>query len=201
MATGIGSASVRWRALRGFAIAWLALTFVSFAAPLQHLSGFLILGSILGILLATLAIVTSDWKTGLVSLTIGGLIFFSLVVDQVVSGSVRNNLPILLLQFIMFLFAVEILTSVLKQQQVLSPKSIQPGQTVSYSVLLQRSAKDVQAQIARLGLFFASCYLITLGLLYVGTELRSISPVLTDVSFYIVVVSVSLALLILLREE
>lgn len=201
MATGIGSASMRWRALCGFTIAWLALTFVSFTAPLQHLSGFLILGSILGILLATLAIVTSDWKTGLVSLTIGGLMFFSLVVDQVVSGSVRNNLPILLLQFIMFLFAVEILTSVLKQQQVLSPKSIQPGQTVSYPALLQRSAKDVQAQISRLGLFFASCYLITVGLLYVGTELRPISPVLTDVSFYIVVVSVSLALLILLREE
>jgi hypothetical protein len=201
MAAGIGSASMRWRALCGFTIAWLALTFVSFAASLRHLSGLLILGPILGILLATLAIVKSDWKTGLVSLTIGGLMFFSLVGDQVVSGNVRDNLPILLLQFIMFLFSVEILTSVLNQQQVLSPKSISPNHTASYHVLVQRSIKDVQAQIARFGLFFASCYLITVGLLYVGSEVRSISPVLTDVSFYIVVVSVSLALLILLREE
>ena len=199
MAASLRSGSLHWRALCGFTICWLALTFVSFTASLQHLLEFAIIGSILGVSLAAYAIVRGEWKPASVSLVIGGLMFFALVVDQVVSGAARENIPILLLQFVMFLFAVEVLTGVLKQETFVA-RSAKPDHAVSDHVL-QRSSKEVQARIARLGVFFASCYVITLGLLYIGAQLRAVSPVLTDVSFYVVVVSISLALLILVREE
>lgn len=199
MAASLRFGSLHWRALCGFAIGWLALTFVSFTAFLQHLLEFAIVGSILGVSLAAYAIVRGEWKPALASLVIGGLMFFSSVVDQVVSGAARDNIPILLLQFVMFLFAVEVLTGVLTQE-TFAARFAKPGHAVSDQVL-QRSSIEVQARIARLGVFFASCYVITLGLLYFGAQLRSVSPVLTDVSFYVVVVSISLALLILVREE
>ena len=199
MAASLRSGSLHWRALCGFTIGWLALTFVSFTASLQHLLEFAIIGSILGVSLTAYAIVRGEWKPASASLVIGGLMFFALVVDQVVSGAARDNIPILLLQFVMFLFAVEVLTGVLKQE-TFSASSAKPDHSVSDQVLA-RSSKEVQARIARLGVFFASCYVITLGLLYVGAQLRAVSPVLTDVSFYVVVVSISLALLILVREE
>jgi len=199
MAASLRSVSLRWRALCGFTVGWLALTFVSFTLLLQPLLEFAITGSILGISLATYAIARNEWKPASASLVIGGSMFFALVADQVASGGVRDNVPILLLQFVMFLFAVEVLTGVLKQE-TLTARSAKSDHAVSNQVL-QRSTRELQARIARLGVFFASCYVITLGLLYFGAQLRFVSPVLTDVSFYVVVVSISLALLILVREE
>ena len=200
MATGVGFDSIRWKALRAFSITWLVLTLISFTAVLRHSTELGLIGSIVAVSLAGLAIMRSEWRLGLASLATTGLIFFLMIADQLTSGAAKSNLPLLLLQFVMLLFTVEVLTSVVRQQTVLRSSAAKPAQ-VPPEATHARTVEDVQTGIARVGVFFATCYLVTVGVLYVGSILRSISPIFTDVSLYMVVVSISLGLLILLREE
>ena len=67
-------------------------------------------------------------------------------------------------------------------------------------LVLQKSIQQAARRMARVGLLFASFYLISMLALYIGTFVEGLAPVLADVSLYVVVVSVSLALLIILRE-
>ena len=115
------------------------------------------------------------------------LLFFVLLISQAISGTIGQYLPITLLQFVMVLFAIELLT--------------EAAASAEKESLLKRSARETIRHISRACLLFASCYLVSLGILYIGAFSARPGLLLADISLYIVVVSVSLALLLLFRED
>jgi hypothetical protein len=101
----------------------------------------------------------------------------------------------------MVLFVVELLTagSWYRGHSSTDPSKA-AGSTMS-GEFLRSSGQQAIRHVARAGLLFSSCYLVSLGILYLNAIAIPTMPLLADVSLYIVVVSVSLALLVLLREE
>lgn len=201
METSVGAYLLRWRVLRIFSVTWLLLTLVFitiFLPPNLLLIG--ILGSLFGVSFGTMAVVGGRRTWSIIPLFDAGMMFFVLLFIQAISKTVEENLPIMLLQFVMLLYTVELLTVTFKHHNLFSNENLRSEALVSTSALT-RSAEQALRQMARLGLLFASCYFVSLGILYIGTFVTAITPVLADVSLYVVVVSVSLALLILLRED
>lgn len=201
METSVDTYLLHWNVLRIFSLAWLLVTlvFVTILLPPQLLPVG-ILGSLLGTSIGALAILKGRWKWSVISLLDVGLMFTVLLLTQTVSKVVDQNLPITLLLFVMLLFAVEVLAVICKHQSVFLNGILRSEALVSKDVL-RRSTQNAFRKMSRLGLLFASCYLISLGILFVGAYATSIAPVLADVSLYVVVVSISLALLIILRED
>ncbi|MGA2972357.1 MAG: hypothetical protein ABSE39_07015 [Candidatus Bathyarchaeia archaeon] len=129
------------------------------------------------------------------------LVFFALLISQALTNTIGEYLPITLLQCVMILFALEVLTISCKFQEQLSSGSFETGDSMGTEGLLRRSVQQALKQVSRAGMLFASCYLLSIGFLYVGASAALATPLVADISLYVVVVSVSLALLLLLREE
>jgi len=126
--------------------------------------------------------------------------FFSLVIFQAVSGSIEQYLSFTLLQSVMILFATEVATESCKLRNQVSREA---KAILSEGVELKpfTSGQHAFRHVSRLGLLFASSYILSLGFLFAGGIIASAVPLLADISLYIVVVSVSLSLLLLLHEE
>lgn len=118
---------------------------------------------------------------------------------QTTSRTIVDDLSLTLLQFIMVLFAVEILTTVTGHFDFYA-KASKSKADLSMS-LLRTSVHNSFNHMSRVGLLFSSCYLLSLGILYAGNVVASIAPTLGDVSLYVVIVSISLALLIIFKED
>lgn len=129
------------------------------------------------------------------------LVFFAVLISQALTNTIGEYLPITLLQCVMILFALEVLTISCKFQEQLSNGSFETGDLMGTEGLLRRSTQQAFKQVSRTGMLFASCYLLSIGFLYVGASAALATPLVADISLYVVVVSVSLALLLLLREE
>lgn len=201
METGVDACLLRWSFLRIFSVAWYLLTLVSITLLFPpHLLPVGIVGSIFGISVGAVAVLKGRWRWATISLLDGGLMLFIVLLAHSMSKAVELYLPVTLLLFVMLLFATEVFTIMVRQHYLYSKEIIQSQAGVSVSVLA-RSVQQAFRQVARFGLLFASFYLISMGGLYVGAYLASLTPVLADVSLYVVVVSISLALLVLLRED
>lgn len=126
--------------------------------------------------------------------------FFGIIISQAVSGLIEQYLPYTMLQCVMILFATEIVTETCKLRNQVSTEARAPP-IGGVEIKPITSGQQAFRHVSRVGLLFASSYLLSLGLLYVGGMIASAVPLLADISLYIVVVSVSLSLLLLLREE
>lgn len=182
-----------------FSTGWqlLTLVFVTTFLP-SKLVAVGIIGSVVSASLATMAVLKGRSAYAGLSLLDAWIIFFVLLISQAASGTIGQFLPITLLQCVMILFAVEALTVSCRYRHQLSSHS---KESSASSEPLRRSSQQAVHHISRAGLLFASCYLASLGILYAGVFTASSVPILSDISLYIVVVSVSLALLILLRQD
>jgi hypothetical protein len=193
------SVSLSLRGLQLFSIGWQSMTCVLMMLLLpQRVLGVAV--SIVGVAFGTAGILRGRplW-TNLSVLTMWTT-FFWLIISQATLGSIEQYLPFTLLQSVMILFATEVVTETCKlRNQVSSEAKAIPSEGVELKPI--RSGQQAFRHISRLGLLFASSYLLSLGLLFAGGMIASAVPLLADISLYIVVVSVSLSLLLLLREE
>ncbi len=129
------------------------------------------------------------------------LVFFALLVSQALTNTIGQYLPITLLQSVMIFFALEV-SSVCSEFRLQLSRLMSVGDNLpGMEDRLYSSAQAALRTISRAGLLFASCYVLSLAILYVSTFAPLASPLITDVSLYIVVVSVSLALLLVSRED
>lgn len=129
------------------------------------------------------------------------LVFFALLVSQALTNTIGQYLPITLLQSVMIFFALEV-SSVCSEFRLQLSRVMSVGDNLpGMEGRLYSSAQAAFKTISRAGLLFASCYVLSLAILYVSTFAPLASPLITDVSLYIVVVSVSLALLLVSRED
>jgi hypothetical protein len=69
------------------------------------------------------------------------------------------------------------------------------------SPALRRSLAGLYRRLARNGILYACCYVITIGVLLTGLDFSRVAPILSDVSLYILVISISLALLVVMKED
>jgi len=127
------------------------------------------------------------------------VMFFISLFWHIVSTTVEENLAMLLLLFVLVLFLIEDFNLLCRHQKQYSKEMV--AESTSSLTVLQKSMEQVHNQIGRLGLIIGSCYVISIGIVYMGTLLSSFVPVLSDISLYVVVVSASLALLMIIREE
>lgn len=170
-----------------FSILWQAVSFLFIVILLPNqliLVG--VTGSLIGVFLAIVAVLRGRSSWAAISLFDAFLMFFVLLFSQVASGIVGQYLEVTLLLLIMLLFGVELLTTTVDSANAEDQ---------------QRAAQQAFRHITRSALLFSTCYILALGTLYVGAFISSTAFLLTDVSLYIVVVSISLALLLVLREE
>lgn len=195
------SRSLSIKFLQSFSVAWQALSvaFVAILLP-KLLFPIGVTASLIALILAAAAVLQARSTLAWLSTLDAWTVFFGLLVSQALSGTIGQYLPITLLQFIMILFAVELLTASCSYEQRSSiehPQTIESDQAGSHTT----SAQQVFRNVSRSGLLFAGCYLLSLGSIFLG-ELTAVTiPLLAEISLYLVVVSVSLALLLVLREE
>lgn len=188
--------------LQTFSVGWLALGFAltTLLLPEQFLLIGLV-GMVLGISFAIQGLLRGRSKWVYLSMLDLWLLFFGMLISQAISETFEQRLPLLLLQFVVLLFAVEVLGATCRLKEQSSAESPERGQSVRGGGYVSAYAQRTTNHIARVGLLFASCYVVTLVILFIGGLLASTVPLLADISVYIVVVSVSLALLLVLQEE
>jgi hypothetical protein len=200
MEKSVGSYVTRWNILRILSMAFLLLTFGLLMISLQPwplwIAG---LVALVGILFGLATVLTVDriWVRS-TSLIIS-LMFFISLFSRILSSAVEENLAVLLLLFVLVLFSVEDLNVLYRHQKQYSREAI--ADFASSVIPLQKSTEQIHKQIGRLGLVLGSCYVVTIGIVYMGVVLSSFVPVLSDISLHIVVVSTSLALLLITRQE
>jgi len=84
-------------------------------------------------------------------------------------------------QFLMLLFTVEVVEA--------------------HFATFGSAMRHVFSRLGRISMILATAYVISLGSITLGTSLVSLVPLVADVSLYIVIISVSLPLLLILRED
>jgi len=200
-AKSIDTVTARWKLTRVVVLALLALTFilviagipVALALPAVFISA---LGGVFG----ALALFRTGEMWGRAALIALALLFSLSITFQLALGSILTTLPLLLLGYLMILFFVEAFDALSKHSQMHSREMLQLQASRAIPAI-EKSLQHVLRKMARLGLMLGACYLLTLTAVSLGSYLASFSSLAPDTSIYIVAVSVSLALLLILREE
>jgi hypothetical protein len=173
------------------------LVVATFPAGLILIAG---IGALVGILVGFLAVLGGDWVWAKGALSIGGTLFFISLFQHTLSETFTPNLPVLLLDYMMILFCVEILSATCRHNQLYSKLS-NDAACVENIVLLQKALRQIYGKLARLATIFGTSYLLTIGVLLVSGMLASFASALADISLYVIAISISLVILVLLREE
>jgi len=198
METNVSPQIFRWRILRAFSLLWLALTLIVVTLLLPTaLVLFALIVVIFSGLTGGIAVLTYNSKLSIISLVTAFGMFLDLLGVEITSKTVESNLPLTLLGFVMLLFAVESLTATTKRPFFEIPER---GRQVPIS-LMDRFIEQSFTRTSRVAILFATCYLISMSTVYLSAYAALFQPALADVSLYVIVVSISLALLILLRED
>jgi len=191
----------KWKILRASVLALQLLTFTLVVAtfpdglrlPIALFSG-------LAILLGAGSLIKLDVLWARLALVVWAASFTVSLAVQLAFGSILLALPQLLLTYVMILFSVESLALVLQHSSAHSREmyALQASQAVP---VIQKSQEHLLRKFTRLGLLFGACYLLALGAVFAGGFFASLSTFVSDISIYVVAVSVALALLLVLREE
>ena len=190
-----------WILLRGLSSFWLVLTaFAIVSSYPPRLISITVLGPIIVAVFSLLAISKGNPALGRASLLAQAILFSISLISDTLLKVVSANLAVLLLTFVMLLFGVEFLTLVLNYHKQVSnwlgDTEFEPN-----ARMVNKSLRDINRKLARFGIIFAGCYVLTIGVLFVSEVVASLTPVLSDIAVYVVLTSVSLALLIILRED
>jgi hypothetical protein len=189
----------RWDIIRSALFAIIVVTFLGLAATFStNLILIAAFGSGWGILFGAWALLKGDWLWSRAAILIGGVMLSVAVLIQVASRTIVQALPGLLLAYVLILFSAEAL-ALTRQHQAMYSKDKKGPQ--ASSVMLQKSVEHMTRKIIRLGSIFGGCYVITLAVLVLGDVFVTALPSLSDISLYIVAVSISLALLLILGED
>ena len=185
-----------------FSVGWqaTAFAFITLFLPEPLLPAGIIV-SLTGISIAIASVMKGRSAWTAFSILEMWLIFLALLVSRTLTNTIEQYLPITLLQSIMIFLALEVSTVCCDFRQQLSSVISVADTSPGLEGCPNGSAQAAFRAISRAGLFFASCYVLSLAILYVSTSVALAAPLITDISLYIVVVSVSLALLLLSRED
>jgi hypothetical protein len=191
----------RWVALQGLAVFWLALTAcaITLTYP-SRLFSLAVLGPIVVASFSVLAVSTGNTGWGKFSLLAEAVLFSVSLASGTWLRNLSTNIPTLLLTFIMLLFGIEFLNLVLSHHKQIA--SWLPDKALKANAfMLSKSIGDIQDRLTQFGIVFAACYLLTIGVLFASEVVVPVVPILSDIGVYVVLTSLSLALLLIVREE
>lgn len=197
----LGTVTARWNAIRASSLAFLLTTFIVLVGTLPVGLGIVAaLLSGLGLLFGAWSLLRGERIWARAALSVMGLMFVVSLLIRVVSNGILQSIPQLLLAYVMMLFETETLGLVCKHYptQVIGQHTLS---LTSDQTAFRKSLDHMFRSFPRLALVFGSCYLLAIAAIYLGDLFVPVFPVLSDISLYIVAVSVSLALLLILREE
>lgn len=190
-----------WILLRGLCSFWLVLTALAIVSSYPTgLFSITVLGPIMVAIFSLLAISKGNPAWGKASLLAQAILFSISLISDTFLKAVSANLAVLLLTFVMLLFGVEFLTLVLSHHGQLS-NWLRDTEFGPNALMVNKSLRDIHRKLARFGIIFAGCYVLTIGVLFVSEVGASLAPVLSDIAVYVVLTSVSLPLLIILKED
>ncbi|HUK51159.1 MAG TPA: hypothetical protein VLV18_08985 [Terriglobales bacterium] len=191
---------LRWNLLQGIVaiVVFLSFAFIGIAIPPQF-SMARIAAVFAGLVFSMLASFRSSILWCRIALLTEVFFFATSLVAATFSSTIAAVVPLLLLAFMMILFTDRILNQVAcyrLQFSVLNDRLFEFNAPV-----IERSLEDLYRRVARNGVIFAGCCLLTILILLAGFDLSRVAPILSDASVYILVVSMSLALLVSTKEE
>ena len=197
----ISFVDTRWNLARILVAALVLLAFISLVASFPQ--GLMLpasLASGLGMLLGGWSILKTSQTLARCALIVEALIMSLSLLVQLAFGSVLQALPSLLLTYVMILFSAEALDLIWKHSSAHSRRmyALQASYTITAT---QKSLEHIFGKLRRLPLLFGAGFILALVAATLGNYFASISSVLSDISVYIVAVSISLALLLVLRED
>lgn len=192
--------TTRWNLVRSFLFVVITLSFLELAATFPtDLIPVAAFASGLGILFGGWSLLNGGGRLwARAALLSGAALLLVSVMMQIASQTILQGLPLLLLGYVMLLFSAEAF-ELASQHHGTHLKTFE-GPQASH-VMLLKSLEHVTRRTVRLGLIFGGCYVLALTFILLGDMFVAALPALSDVSLYIVAVSISLALLLILREE
>jgi len=189
-----------WNLLRIILIGLVAGA--SLLALLAFPSGWLVAAvpfALLGVVAATLAV--TQWEmpwVWLVLIILASL--FSLGLFSAVFGlNSEGSVPLLLLMFAMILASEHVLSSTLSYSPQFSDRR-DAAIWISNADTLTASLKHLYSRLARDGLILGAGFVLSVAAASIGI-LGPTVPILSDPSLYMVIASISLAALVILKEE
>ena len=199
MEKSIENINWQWNIIRSAHLALIVFTFLGLAATFPtNLIVIAAFGSGWGILFGAWALLKGDWLWSRAAILVGGVMLSVAVLIQIASKTILQALPGLLLAYVLILFSAEAL-ALTRQHHAMYSKDEKGPQ--AYSVMLQKSIEHMTRRTIRLASVLGGCYVITLAVLLLGDMFVTALPALSDISLYIVAVSISLAFLLILRED
>jgi hypothetical protein len=147
------------------------------------------------------SLAVAQWKIMWIWLTLVAQIFlFASALFSAVFGIIGEEfVPVLLLAFTMILASEHILTSSLKYSAQFSRSGNRTAAGFNAKAL-RGSLRHLYRRLARDGVVFGSGFLLSATVATIGALGPTLS-ILSDLSFYVIIASLSLALLIVLKED
>jgi small-conductance mechanosensitive channel len=200
MEYSVKSIRLSWDFLRGIAGFTEFLTFAIIAAMIPPQLGVLrIPALIVGVVISALAAFKCSLMWARIAL-ISEISFFFIPITWAVFSSASSVVPVLLLAFVMMMFSEHIVSLFSEYRHQFS--TLVGERVLDFnSPALGRSLAGLYRRLARNGILYACCYVITIGVLLTGLGFSRVAPILSDVSLYILVISISLALLVVMKED
>ena len=200
MEKNVSKLQLRWNILRAtagvVALGAFILTVDSIAAQLWILR---IVGLIIGIPLSVLVALRCDLAWRRIAIIAEGAMFTLALFLSLSPNMFPNNIPLLLLAFVTILFSEQTLNLTSRYSAQFSTEQ---ESLLDFNIpTLGKSLNRLYRRLALNGLVCGVSYLAALSLLVVGAIASPAVPLLSDISIYLLVTSIALALLIILKEE
>jgi hypothetical protein len=200
MEQNLGNLQLRWNILRMIsgAVAMVAFVLSVMAMP-TGLGALRIAGLILGVALSGFTSLHCDWTWRRVTLVSEGTFFTLALLASVSANGPPENVPLLLLAFVTILFSEQTLHLTSRYTAQFSTGQ---QKLLDFNVpTLGKSLNQLCRRLALNGATYGTSYCVALSLLLIGAILSPAAPILSDISVYLLVTSIALALLITLKEE
>jgi hypothetical protein len=201
MERGLGNLRTRWNLLRVVAAAIAIATFAVTLATIPLAIWILwVLVLLIGAAVSTVALVKCDVTWSRITLLAQSILFAITLLSAISTGGLAEEVPILLLAFVMILGTEQALSLIPNYGAQFSLSKSAPVTSFNMPTL-QLSLDRLYRRLTWDGIIFGAAYLLSLTVASMGSLLSSVAPTLSDISVYVIVASISLAILIVLREE
>jgi len=199
--SSLGNLRLRWNVLRVIAAAIAIATFTLILTTIPPAISILwVLALLTGSAVSTIAVVKCDLAWSRIALLAQSILFAIALLSAISTGGPADKVPILLLAFVMILGTEQTLSLISNYGAQFSLTN--SAHVTDFNIpILQRSLDRLYRRLAWNGVIFGAAYLLVLTVASIGSLLSPVAPALSDISVYVLVTAISLAILIVLRDE
>ena len=201
MESSLRNLRLRWNLLRaiGASIAIVTFTLILVTIPVG-IWILWVLPLLIGVGVTIFAVIKCDVTWSRITLLAQSVLFAIALLSAISARGPVEDVPILLLAFVMIVGTEQVLT-LISNYGVQFSISDSDFVTNFNIPTLQRSLDSLYRRLAWNGVIFGTAYLLSIAVAFLGSFLSPVAPILSDISVYVLVASIFLAILIVLRAE